>query len=1203
MNPDDLPSLEELAALLPQYRFESLIAEGGMGAVYRAEQVSLGRPVAIKILPRSFTADATYREQFQAEARLMGSLNYPHIVNIHDFGRAGDVLYIVMELLEGTTLLHRMNGEPLKQQDIVKILSQACDALTAAHHKGVVHRDVKPENIFIEPGLRVKLGDFGIARQRRPEAEPSSATQASISGLRLGTPEYAAPELFDFSRHIDHRADIFSLGVVLYELLTGARPTGTFIAPSRRKAGVDRRFDDVVMRAMQQQPADRYANAEEMKKDLLRILSPAAQPAVRPAAAAGVPTGQRGARPLPPPAPPSRQAPGRKSGPGKRSAVLLGSVGAAAALVAVLIIVFKGGGKTKPAPQTPETAQQLEKIFSGSETGNTPQPAPPRPPDPPAPAPPAPLPPSSPSAPELVFGESVYQFIPSRFPWRRAKREAETQGGHLAVITSEAEYEALREYLLPLLKESNDMCWLGASDEETEGTWKWVTGEPFQFFKWAPDAPNDGSSSEGAQDFLAWHFQSKYGERRIEWNDLRGGDADSANSGYLLEKPKPGAAPPPETTEHTAPSPPDKDKPSAPGPAAGSWQAVHLTKSELTKHGDRLTPQDGWYVAAGAQSCDLPESAAFSDGAVRVRLRADEDARLFQIRPRFGGSDTLICGLHGPSTVRIVRRESGEGEPLAEWRLAAPVARGDEILLEIRLLGPQLTVLLNGVTIGSVDTGMVASGRNVRLHTNFVSFRDVEWIALDGVSDPDKAMASPSAWPAPGDLAAALAEFARLRDAAYGSKLHSGMVNLRDSYAKRLRLLAGQKPAEAAIYTREEAFITGGGDPPPPDAPGTPAALAPLRKTWHDAKAALEKPLAAAALGVWQAHRTKLDALASAFRQAKKHADAAWVAPHLREAEAALAHFSAFAPNAAKAEAPPAGLKRPSVPGHVVVWRRGPDVNHDNGAAEVPADLGPVVAIAAGPEYALALRPDGTVVQWGTSFAKHVEPPAGLTDVVALDAGGKFSAALRSDGSIVAWGAEHRSNLVPRDLKPAVAIACGDFHGHALHADGTVSLFGWPTDSYPGSFAPPEFFKDIRALDASREITVAAKSDGTLVFIGSNEENQITGVPARRKPATMVASAASVTAAFDGDTIYFWGKGTSEDDAEYARGSFKFPAVALNAAPFASIIAARNAAGDWKVFSHRNATDIREAVRRARGAIDLRWSKEHLLALMPEDRR
>jgi len=544
MNPDDLPSLEELAALLPQYRFESLLAEGGMGAVYRAEQVSLGRPVAIKILPRSLTADVTYREQFKSEARLMGALNYPHIVNIHDFGEAGDVLYIVMELLEGTNLFQRMRGEPLKQPEIVKVMGQVCDALTAAHHKGVIHRDVKPENIFIEPGLRVKLGDFGIARQRRAGAD--TAPQAAVTGVRLGTPEYAAPELFDFSRQIDYRADIFSLGVVLYELLTGTRPTGSFIAPSKRKPGVDRRFDDVVIRAMQSEPLDRYGSAEEMKKDLLRILSQVAQPAVRPVAQAPAPTGQKGSRPAPaaaprPPRPPTAALPETrkkeartrevKVRPRQNSAWLWGGLGGAAVLALILFFLLSNGGRKRNA-EAADTRAHLDRLLSGGGTPDTSPSSPPTPPPPENPPPPPPSRESRPPAEKITVAGHTYQFIPSTLPWQEAKAEAEKLGGHLACVSSAEEYDALREYLLPLLKNDDASCWLGASDAENEGTWQWISGEPFAFTRWASDAPNDSS---GGQDYLAWQRQSKYGDRRIEWNDLSGRVDEESHSGFLVE--------------------------------------------------------------------------------------------------------------------------------------------------------------------------------------------------------------------------------------------------------------------------------------------------------------------------------------------------------------------------------------------------------------------------------------------------------------------------------------------------------------------------------------------------------------------------------------------------------------------------------------------------------------------------------------------
>ena len=899
MNSDDLPTLEELAALLPQYRFESLLAEGGMGAVYRAEQRSLGRHVAIKILPRSLTAEATYREQFKSEARLMGSLTYPHIVDIHDFGEAGDVLYIVMELLEGVTLYQRMRAEPLKQAEVVKILGQVCDALTAAHHKGVVHRDVKPENIFVEPGLRVKLGDFGIARQRRTDLESGESPQAAISGVRLGTPEYAAPELFDFQKHIDHRADIFSLGVVLYELLTGARPTGAFIAPSKRKAGVDRRFDDVVIRAMQFEPGDRYASTEEMKKDLLRVLSVSSQPARAPAAGK-TPTGQKGARPAPAvapqatPPPAKAEAPAPKPASKKNPALLWGGIGGAAAAIGILIMVLKGSGGKARNGAAAASQEQLEKILADDEQ---PEPEPSSPSTTtvrPAPPPPREL---GPPAAKLTAEGHTYQFIPSRLAWSDAKMAAEKAGGHLACVTTQKEYDALRDYLLLLLQQHNDACWLGASDAEAEGTWKWLTGEPFEFVKWAPDAPNNGNDGRGAQNFLGWQRQSKYGTRQIEWNDLAERLNPTTTGGYLIEweqaepaTPAPAIAETPKPMPVTPASPTDQTSPTT------GWQPVNWTEEVLAKLVGRVALTDGWYVLTGPQTLDLPPAVSFTDGALRARLRVESGARSFHIKPRYSRGEALLCSLDLPGAIKVVRRDAGAPVPLADWALATPLQPGDEVRLELRLTGTRLTMIFNGLTVGSLDTADRSPEQGVRIFSHGFSFREMEWHPLDGVTDAEKALAAPSAYPGNAELAAAAAAFAQKKDAAYAAKLQAAIKSLRDSYANRLRALAGQKPAEAVLYNTEAALITGGGDPPPADAPGTPPALAPLRKTWHDAKLALEKPLAAVALTVWSEHLAQLQAMESALRQAKKLADAADLAPHCQAAASAVAHFTALLP-------------------------------------------------------------------------------------------------------------------------------------------------------------------------------------------------------------------------------------------------------------------------------------------------------------------
>jgi alpha-tubulin suppressor-like RCC1 family protein len=273
------------------------------------------------------------------------------------------------------------------------------------------------------------------------------------------------------------------------------------------------------------------------------------------------------------------------------------------------------------------------------------------------------------------------------------------------------------------------------------------------------------------------------------------------------------------------------------------------------------------------------------------------------------------------------------------------------------------------------------------------------------------------------------------------------------------------------------------------------------------------------------------------------------------------------------------------------------------GAGEVPADLGPVVAIATGPDYGLALRPDGTVVQWGTTFAKHVEPPAGLADVVAVDAGSKFAVALRSDGSVVAWGFDWREKLVPGGLPPGTAISCGETQAHLLHPDGSVSYFGFPSEANASPWKAPPAFAAIRMLDDGKEAVVGLKADGSLTFLGNNKENQITGVPAKLKKSSLIACGSSVCAALSGDMLYFWGRGTGAKTAEYGRGSAKFAAIQINAAPFSSLIAARNAEGEWRFFGSSDSTDLHDAARRARGALDVKFSRDHFLALVHDARK
>jgi serine/threonine protein kinase len=263
------PTPEEVARLLPQYRIESLIGRGGMGAVYKGVQLTLDRVVAIKLLPAEIAADAQFVARFQREARTLARLQHSRIVTIHDSGQTSEGhLYFVMEYIDGTDLRSILRGPGLDPEQALVVVGQLCDALQAAHREGIVHRDIKPENVLVTHDGYVKLADFGLARPPQ-EADTPDLTNTNVV---MGTPDYMAPEQRFGAAKADHRSDIFALGVMFYEMLTGQTPRGVFDPPSH-KAQMDVRIDEVVLRALQSEPDRRYQKVTEMKTDVDRIRS------------------------------------------------------------------------------------------------------------------------------------------------------------------------------------------------------------------------------------------------------------------------------------------------------------------------------------------------------------------------------------------------------------------------------------------------------------------------------------------------------------------------------------------------------------------------------------------------------------------------------------------------------------------------------------------------------------------------------------------------------------------------------------------------------------------------------------------------------------------------------------------------------------------------------------------------------------------
>jgi len=265
----------ELAPHFPQLEILECLGRGGMGVVYKARQKSLNRLVALKLLAPERVQDTKFAERFSREAHALAALNHPSIVTVHDFGQAGGFYFLLMEFVDGVNLRQLLRSHKLQPAEALAIVPPVCEALQYAHEHGIVHRDIKPENLLLAKDGRVKIADFGIAKilGNTPQSseggavvDPVTPTDGATQQTTMGTPQYMAPEQREQPQIADHRADIYSLGVVLYELLTGELPTDKLPRPSSvRGVQIDVRLDEIVLRALEKTPELRYQTAGEFK--------------------------------------------------------------------------------------------------------------------------------------------------------------------------------------------------------------------------------------------------------------------------------------------------------------------------------------------------------------------------------------------------------------------------------------------------------------------------------------------------------------------------------------------------------------------------------------------------------------------------------------------------------------------------------------------------------------------------------------------------------------------------------------------------------------------------------------------------------------------------------------------------------------------------------------------------------------------------
>ena len=263
------PTVEELGSKFPQLDILKFVGQGGMGAVYKARQKQLERVVALKILPPGIGEDPAFAERFTREAKALAKLNHPGVVTIYEFGCADGLYFFLMEFVDGLNLRQLLDGGRVSPREALAIVPQICDALQYAHDNGIVHRDIKPENILLDRQGRVKVADFGVAKlvgdaEATASGSPTLAAAVTEAGQVMGTPQYMAPEQREHPGEVDHRADIYSLGVVFYQMLTGQLPGRSVEAPSR-KVQIDVRLDAVVLRALEKKPELRYQQASDVK--------------------------------------------------------------------------------------------------------------------------------------------------------------------------------------------------------------------------------------------------------------------------------------------------------------------------------------------------------------------------------------------------------------------------------------------------------------------------------------------------------------------------------------------------------------------------------------------------------------------------------------------------------------------------------------------------------------------------------------------------------------------------------------------------------------------------------------------------------------------------------------------------------------------------------------------------------------------------
>lgn len=1099
------PSVEELGALLPQYEIVRIIAIGGMGAVYLARQISLDRWVAIKVLPVSAAESPGDTQRFITEARAMARLVHPHIVAVFDFGQTIDGhLYLVMEFVEGDDLHRRTRSGEITLERARQIVIQLCDALQFAHNHGVAHRDIKPANVLINKDWQVKVADFGLARELTAASNPDEP--------EYGTPDYTAPERLVAGAEVDHRADIYALGVVMHEMLTGQTP---------RSAGADagknlpEGFAGVISKCLMHDPERRFQSAAEVKAALLAALRAVNSDKLQ---TADVATGSHRTAPAP-----IRRRP--QLSPWKRVMRILGPIGwgiASVALLAGLVfIVLQNTEKPAPVVAETRTATPVEPAETPDSTP-TPSPQPEAPmaepqpakvpavvtapvtptptpmPAAPAPAAPAPVPAVVEVAKPIVNPPATPLGKPYAVPDGAPGEVARLQG-HTATVSAAR--------ILP-----DQRRVVTVSNDRTLRIWDTADGRillqtdpgigELSAAKVSPDGEralvlsavtdklalvdlNNGRTLAEAAAPNNRLYRATFlpdGKSILVSTTLKEG-------GLFVWKPDQGA----EMMQVEA----------CPGYA---YDAVVLSPEKLLLASAEPVAPDSERVRFTGMVLSLPDLQTATPVAEWTMLGSD--LRLSSNGARVTVSGTSLSIYDVAEMRRVMRVPPVNNQGIS---LAVPIDGGRLVLTAwpdrtLRILEAETGeevhrqeshARLFGLDVSQDERWAVTSCGAISTNDPQEGKDDVVLWRLPKLKDlvSDKTLQTEAEKNLP-NLPSIDAELAGLRSEL--EVLLKGLTSpaqatadLTAKYVAAVRREAQRMaPREQRVLFAEADMIAVGSPLP---AAGTDVSLPPqlqrLRSIYREQLAQLERQTTEARTKVVEQINSRLTSLMEQRKQSGDRQGAARAAAVLRTLlpeTSPLATSTTAGANTNPGSAPPPGtsVKRPTRLCSIIALQRvalnTPAPTQPAVVGSIPGDIGAVVALTGGRSHAFVLLPDGKVRGWGTwsGTSQTVTVPDEVTDVVQIASSSEAALALRADGQVVAWGPTSPSRLwQPPAGKAAMDLCAGnEASSYVLCTDGTIHPTGATPVGQPPDLGPVArmvYSPDVGFVAILRDMTAA----------------------------------------------------------------------------------------------------------------------------------